>query len=302
MMNGTLYQFKPVNLYSTAPKVHEVGFQSWTEENLLVESEHNDIRYYTTRWDALCPYINVSDEMLNFAPRPFVVYALPPDSPYGVPINDKYGLVDCFADSFWQEARRERKFRELDKQYKNFSYTERVVAGKDLTVEDMFEMGGEHFANYYIDDREVEGFVDYVRNLDVLILQVHSPEGELVLTDVSILLPKYNQLYGSFCQWNRAFKNRSPGIYACLQACRWASQNGLQYYNLGPVDDYGYKALFVTDYEPIYAMALIEPDHPLATDPTSPLIVDFKPHELNQIYRHPERHEQQVHVELAMAG
>ena len=142
-------------------------------------------------------------------------------------------------------------------------------------------------ANYFIDDREVEGFIDYVRNLDVLILRVHSPEGELVFTDVSILLPKYNQLYGSFCQWNRDYKNRSPGIYACLQACRWAAKNGLRYYNLGPVDDYGYKALFVTDYEPIYALALIDPHHPLATDPTSPLVVDFKPHELNQIYRHP---------------
>ncbi len=301
-MNGTLYQFKPSNpLVSDRPLVHEVGYQTWTDENLLVESEHNDILYYTTRWDALCPYINVSEEMLNFAPRPFVVYALPPDSPYGVPINDKYGLVDTFAETFWQEERRERKFRELDKQYKNFVYTERVVAGRDLTVEDLFEMGGEHFANYHIDDREVEGFVDYVRHLDVLVLQVHSAEGELVFTDVSILLPQYHQLYGSFCQWNRAFKNRSPGIYACLQACRWAAKNGLRYYNLGPVDDYGYKALFVTDHEPIYAMALIDSDHPLVTDPTSPLIIDFKPHQLNQIYRDPEMQEQ-AHEELAMAG
>ncbi|MEY2791893.1 MAG: hypothetical protein ACO24M_06735 [Limnohabitans sp.] len=303
-MNGTLYQFKPANGFSATPKVHEVGYQSWTQDNLLVESEHNDILYYTTRWDALCPYINVTLEMLESAPRPFVVYALPPDSPYGVPINDKYGLVNTMDEAFWQEPRRERKFREYDKQYKNFIYTEEVVPGSQLTVEDMFEMGGEHFANYYIDDREVEGFVDYVRLLDVLILRVHSPEGELVLTDVSILLPKYNQLYGSFCQWNRAYKNRSPGIYACLQACRWAAKNGLRYYNLGPVDDYGYKALFVTDHEPIYALALIDPSHPLATDPSSPLITDFKPHELNQIYRHPPEVQQlpQQHGVLAMAG
>ena len=212
-MNGMLYQFKPAQTFSATPKVHEVDYQSWTQENLLVESEHNDILYYTTRWDALCPYINVTQEMLDFAPRPFVVYALPPDSPYGVPINDKYGLVNTMDEAFWAEPRRERKFREYDKQYKNFVYTEEVVPGSQLTVEDMFEMGGEHFANYYIDDREVEGFVDYVRNLDVLILRVHSPEGELVLTDVSIVLPKYNQLYGSFCQWNRDYKNRSPGIY-----------------------------------------------------------------------------------------
>ena len=99
-MNGTLYQFKPVNLFSSAPKVRHVGYQSWTEDNLLVESDHNDILYYTTRWDALCPYINVSEEMINFAPRPFVVYALPPDSPYGVPINDKYIINVLQAHSY----------------------------------------------------------------------------------------------------------------------------------------------------------------------------------------------------------
>ena len=41
----------------------------------------------------------------------------------------------------------------------------------------------------------------------------------------------------------------------------------------------------VTDFEPIYAMALIDPAHALATDPTSPLVTDFKPHQFNQIFR-----------------
>jgi hypothetical protein len=60
----------------------------------------------------------------------------------------------------------------------------------------------------------------------------------------------------------------------------------------------------VTDFEPIYALALIDPDHPLATDPTSPLITDFKPHELNQIYRHIPVVQQAVHHDnvLVMAG
>lgn len=71
-----------------------VGYQSWTPDNLLVESTHNDLVYYTTRWDALCPYIEVNEEMLASVPRPFIVYALPPDSSFGVPINDHYGLVD----------------------------------------------------------------------------------------------------------------------------------------------------------------------------------------------------------------
>jgi hypothetical protein len=284
-MNGAINRSmaQPQNRYPS--RVKHVGYQSWTAHNLYVKSFHNDILYYTTRWDALCPYISVTEEMLEKAPKPFIVYALPPDSEFGVPINDRYGLVDTQAEGFWTHERRERKFREYDKQYKDFVYTEEVIPGNKLTVEDMFSMGGEHFANYFIDDREVAGFVDYVRTLDVLILKVHDSAGELVLTDVSILLPEYNQLYGSFCQWNRAYKNRSPGMYACLLASRWAYKNGYRFYNLGPVGDYNYKELFVTDYEPIYAIGLTDAEHPLALDPTSPLNTDFKPEEINQIYR-----------------
>jgi hypothetical protein len=286
-MNGSTLELNIFNHSATEAQIKHVGNQSWTADNLCVESDHNDILYYTTRWDALCPYIDVTEDMLASAPKPLIVYALPPDGPYGVPINDQYGLVNTASQEFWDDPRRARKFRELDKQYKTFTYTETVIPGNQITLSDMFEMGGEHFANCYIDDREVEGFLDYIRKLEVLVLKVHDSAGVLVLTDVSILLPKYNQLYGSFCQWNRAYKNRSPGIYACLLACRWAAKNGYRYYNLGPVGDYGYKSLFVTDFEPIYALALSDLDHPLAQDPTSPLHTDFKPEDLNQIYRPP---------------
>jgi hypothetical protein len=286
-MNGSLYQLSEIKQARMASQVHQLGVQSWTANNLCVESYHHEVEYYTTRWDALCPYIDVNEEMLAQAPRPFVVYAIPPDSAYGVQINDKYGLVDTASEAFWNDERRIRKFREFDKQYRDFTYTERVIAGCDLSFDDMIEMGGDHFEKYFIDDREVEGFVDYVRELDVLVLQVHAPDGDLVFTDVSIVLPKYNQLYGSFCQWNRAYKNRSPGNYACLMATRWAAKNGLRYYNLGPVDDYGYKALFVTDFEPIYALALVDPEHPLATLEDSPLKIDFQPQDLNRIAREP---------------
>ena len=262
-----------------------VGFQSWTEDNLWVESSHNDIVYYTSRWDALCPYVDVTDDMLRQAPKPFIVYSLPPEGPYGVPIGDRYGLVDTQSEAFWSDERRVRKFRDYDKLYRNFSYSEEVIPGTSLTFEMMQEMGGEHFANCYIDDREVEGFIDYVQKLSVLVLKVHDADGTLVLTDVSILLPEYNQLYGSFCQWNRAYKNRSPGIYACLLAIRWAEKNNLRYYNLGPVGDYGYKELFVTDFEPIYSLALTDPKHPLALDETSPLHTDFDTKHWNQVYR-----------------
>ena len=264
----------------------ELQHQSWNADNLCVESYHEEILYYTSRWDALCPYINVSPEMLAMAHKPFIVYAIPPESPYGVPINDKYGLVHAGSQAFWTDERRSRKFKELDKLCKDLVTTTTVIAGKNVSLEDVYAMGGEHFANYYIHDQEVEGFVDYIRDLDILLIQVHAPNGDLVLTDVSILLPERRQVYGSFCQWNRDYKNKSPGIYACLLASRWTAQHGYQFYNLGPVDDYGYKALFVTDHEPIFALALTDADHPLALDTTSPLHTDFKPEVWNQLHRH----------------
>lgn len=264
----------------------DLEHQSWNAENLCVESYHEEILYFTSRWDALCPYVNVSPEMIAMAQKPFIVYAIPPESPYGVPINDKYGLVHASSEAFWTEERRSRKFKELDKLCKDLVVTTSVIAGKNVSLEDVYAMGGEHFANYYIHDQEVEGFVDYIRDLDILLIQVHAPNGDLVLTDVSILLPERSQVYGSFCQWSRDYKNKSPGIYACLLASRWTADNSYQYYNLGPVDDYGYKTLFVTDHEPIFALALTDADHPLALDTTSPLHTDFKPEAWNQIRRH----------------
>jgi hypothetical protein len=262
-----------------------VGYQTWNQDNLCVESYHEDILYYTSRWDALCPYIDVTPEMLQMAAKPFIVYAVPPESPYGVPINDKYGLVDVAAEAFWTEPRRQRKFKELEKLCKRLTVTESVVPGHTLTIEDVYEMGGVHFETYYIHPSEVAGFVDYIQNLDVLIIRAFSEEGDLVLTDVSILLPERKQVYGSFCQWNPLYKNRSPGIFACLLASKWAAKNGYLCYNLGPVDDYGYKALFVTHFEPIFAVAMTDENHPLALDTQSPLHTDFSPDVWNQINR-----------------
>ena len=275
----------PVSNDISQTVVHEVGYQSWTKDNLWVLSEHENIEYFTTRWDALCPYIEVTNEMIEMAPKPFVVYAVPPKSQFGAPIKDRYGLVNALSPEFWVDERRIRKFRELDKQFRSFKVIERVVDGKEITAEYLYEIGGIHFENYWIAEQEVEGFVDYVRNLQVLIIQVIADNGDIVLSDVSIILPNENQLYGSFCQWDRKYKNRSPGIYACLLATRWAQKNGLQFYNLGPVDEYGYKDLFITDYEPIYALIVSDLDHPIVTDQTSPINIDFEKEQINQIYR-----------------
>ena len=269
------------------PGAHELGYQSWTEDNLCVESFHEETRYFTSRWDALCPYVDVNPDMLRLARKPFIVYALPPEGPYGVPINDKYGLVDVAALGFWVDARRERKFRELDKMFRGFEVTEMVIPGREITAQYLFEIGEVHFASYDIHDREIEGFVDYVRKLDVVVIKVTATNGDVVLHDVSVVLPQRNQVYGSFCQWNPDYRNRSPGIYACLLAARWTAKNNYQCYNLGPVGDYGYKSLFVTDFEPIYGLALTDLNHALVLDETSPLHTDFKRSEWNQIYRNP---------------
>ena len=264
---------------------YEVGFQSWTEENLLVESNHEGVIYYTTRWDALCPYINVSEEMLSQVRKPFIIYALPPDGPFGVPIRDYYGMADTQSDEFWNDERLKRKFVEYEKLFRHYRVEKSVIYGKSLTLSAMQVLGGEHFEKCEIGQQEIEGFLDYVKDLDVLLIQAFDQDGTLILTDMSILLPDYDQVYGSFCQWNSKYKNRSPGIYACLAACQWAAENGYRYYNMGPVNDYEYKSLFVTDYEPIYSMVLTDLDHPLALDKSSPLYTDFRKRDWNRVYR-----------------
>lgn len=271
---------------SSAPNhTLSVGYQSWNQDNLCVDSYHEETLYYTSRWDALCPYVDVTPEMLAMAKKPFIVYAVPPESAYGVPINDKYGMVNVAAEGFWTEPRRERKFKELEKLCRSLTVTESVVPGSSLSYDDVYEMGGVHFENYYIHTDEVEGFIDYIKNLDVLIIRAFAENGDLVLTDVSVLLPERSQVYGSFCQWNPEYKKYSPGIFACLLASKWTAKNGYRLYNLGPVDDYSYKALFVTEFEPIFAVAVTDENHPLALDKTSPLHTDFTPAVWNKIHR-----------------
>ncbi len=268
---------------------YTVGFQSWNEDNLLVESNHEGIVYYTTRWDALCPYINVSEEMLSQVKKPFVVYALPPDGPFGVPIRDYYGMADAQSEEFWSDERRKRKFSLYDKLFRNYRLEQTVVLGKTLSLSVMQTLGGMHFEKCEIGPQEIEGFLDYVKDLNVLILQAFDQDGTLIFTDISILLPHYNQVYGSFCQWNSDYRNDSPGMYACLAACRWAVENGFKYYNMGPINDYEYKSLFVTDYEPIYSLVLTDTDHPLTLDKMSPLYTDFRKRDWNRVYRKVER-------------
>jgi hypothetical protein len=271
---------------ATSDSTQSVGYQSWNQDNLCVESYHEETLYYTSRWDALCPYVDVTPEMLAMAKKPFIVYAIPPESAYGVPINDKYGMVNVAAEGFWTEPRRQRKFKELEKLCRSLTVIESVVPGSSLSYDDVYEMGGVHFENYYIHTDEVEGFIDYIKNLDVLIIRAFAENGDLVLTDVSVLLPERSQVYGSFCQWNPEYRKFSPGIFACLLASKWTAKNGYRLYNLGPVDDYSYKALFVTEFEPIFAVAVTDLEHPLALDTTSPLHTDFSPSVWNKIHRH----------------
>ena len=269
----------------TPVQIHHVGHQSFTSANLCIESNHNGIIYYTTRWDALCPYVDVSAELVACAKRPLIVYAVPPDSPYGVPINDHYGLADIGDPSFWDDPRRARKFGELSKRFRAFRTEISVIKGKSLDVPQMLEMGGVHFSKCEIELGEIEGFLDYVRDLDVLAVRCFDQTGEKIFTDISILLPEYQQIYGSFCQWNDQYRRFSPGIYACLAVCEWGRDNGYRHYNLGPVSDYPYKELFVTTHQPIYAIALVSPRHALWRDPTSPLFTDFPSGSVNTLYR-----------------
>ena len=116
---------------------YRLGHQSWTASNLFVHSYHDEIAYFTTRWDALCPYIDVNEAMLRVAPQPLLIYALPPESEWGHPIRDAYGLVAVREEGYWTEGRRARKFKELRQKHRRFDiacsrYRERCSPPKIL--------------------------------------------------------------------------------------------------------------------------------------------------------------------------
>ena len=50
--------------------VQPLAHQTWTPETLCVESFHEQTKYYTSRWDGLCPYIDVTPQMLAAAQKP----------------------------------------------------------------------------------------------------------------------------------------------------------------------------------------------------------------------------------------
>jgi hypothetical protein len=268
---------------------YRLGHQSWTASNLYIHSYHDEIAYFTTRWDALCPYIDVNEAMLRIAPQPLLIYALPPESDWGHPIRDAYGLVTVRQPGYWHESRRARKFKELRQKHRHFEHTVQCIPGAMLSADEVYDWGGEHFQRFDIDPAEVDGFLDYVNELEVLVFQVLTKDGDLVLTDVSMILPERSQVYGSFCQWNPRYRNYSPGLYACLLAAQWTYDQGYEYYNLGPVGDFPYKRLFVNQVEPIFSLALCPSDHPLMLDQSSPLHTDFCAADWNRLERNPNR-------------
>ena len=289
-MDALLTVSSPASFASTSheAQTYRLGYQSWTKSNLCVDSFHGEIAYFTTRWDALCPYIAVNETMLEMAEKPLIIYALPPESPWGHPIKDAYGLVRVRESGYWEDGYRQRKFKKLRAKHSTYHHEVACMQGSNLTKRQLLAWGGEHFARYGISEKELDGFLDYVRHLELLVFEVRDSTGEKVLTDVSVIMPERGQVYGSFCQWNPAFRNDSPGLYACLLAAQWTYDQGYETYNLGPVGDYPYKHLFVNDVEPIYSLAICPPEHALMRDASSPLWADFEVEHWNRLER--DRH------------
>ena len=64
--------FEPAGCAPDEQATRPLAYQSWTAENLCVESYHEEIKYYTSRWDALCPYIDVTPDMLALLDSPIL--------------------------------------------------------------------------------------------------------------------------------------------------------------------------------------------------------------------------------------
>jgi NADPH:quinone reductase-like Zn-dependent oxidoreductase len=117
--------------------------------------------------------------MLEMAEKPLIVYALPPESPWGHPIRDAYGLVRVRESGYWEDGYRQRKFKKLRAKHRAYHHEVACMQGSKLTKQQLLAWGGEHFARYGISEKELDGFLDYVRHLEFIASRITAVNGTI---------------------------------------------------------------------------------------------------------------------------
>jgi hypothetical protein len=73
---------------------------------------------------------------------------------------------------YWEDGYRQRKFKKLRAKHSTYHHEVACMQGSNLTKRQLLAWGGEHFARYGISEKELDGFLDYVRHLELLVFEV----------------------------------------------------------------------------------------------------------------------------------
>ncbi len=248
-----------------------------TIKTVYLQEHHKGLPYYYLPEDALCPYVSITlDEVLE-APEPFFVYNIREECGVGVPAARGRNVI--VEPRLWTDVQRKR-FQKLSKAFSGFQSMVTVGWIDSLDVSTVMGWGGDHFLYYHVTVKDVKAMLTWGEGLRYLLLQVATREGELVLTDFSILTK--TECCAIFCDWAEKFRAISPGIYACILAAEETERRGLGRYNLGI--EYPYKLSMATSLETTYGVAKLPPSHPFLDDPTGPAAV-FGREQINQFTR-----------------
>jgi hypothetical protein len=127
---------KNISQIQQLPIKHCVGYQSWNQDNLCVDSYHEDTLYYTSRWDALV--LSRCTQSAGDGQKPFIVYAVPPESSYGVPSMTNMGWPMSRLKAFGQSPD-DKEIQRIRKLCRSLNVTESVVPGSSLSYDDVYE-------------------------------------------------------------------------------------------------------------------------------------------------------------------
>ncbi|HEX4999932.1 MAG TPA: hypothetical protein VFY29_17055 [Terriglobia bacterium] len=246
----------------------------------FMAEDYQGITYYYTPEDALCPYLNPSPEVFEQAPRPFFMFNIVEDSPFGVEMATGRNVI--MRPHEWNTDQL-KEVRRLDRLFDGARIFSTLIPGNEMTVGELAALGGAHFERYEFRREDLEAFLRFSERRQLLIIEGRI-DGHVVFVDLSVTVEENNEVCGIFCNWNRAFSRISPGIYACVAAARESDQRWGVRYNVG--HEYQYKRRLATAFERTYGVALVPDGHAILLDQgeLNP-IMSFRPEDVNRIMR-----------------
>lgn len=235
-------------------------------------SESGNI-YYSTAGDLMLPFVDITEEEVRRAPRPFLVNEVNPAIGLGVVLNDLWRvIVDLPYKPPHHRHHRERNILNRNSDTRTEATLYHTT---QLDADEIWEAGEVHFRRYGLQPIEISSMVEYMQHhgFDALVVRVLCDD-QVISTDFTLLDPTGRMGwpltgYGIFCRWDLSQPYRKLGRHSILKVTDELTKLGYERYDLGACsipgmgDECVYKNDFISHTEPSMAIFLIDPDDPI---------------------------------------